>query len=143
MTRYTGGCHCGAIRYEASAEPHNHALCHCVDCRRSVGAPMVGWAMFDQSAVAVEGEVSTYASSENARRHFCIQCGTGLFYTNQAMLPDMIDIQSGTLDEPDSLPAQAHIQVAERLEWMASAHELPAFDRFPPQDGAGDGDGDS
>lgn len=41
-----GQCHCGAIRYEVSGEPVYHALCHCRDCRRSAGAPMVAWALF-------------------------------------------------------------------------------------------------
>src|SRR5262249_14890443 len=38
----TGGCHCGAIRYALVGEPKFHALCHCTDCRRHAGAPMVG-----------------------------------------------------------------------------------------------------
>ncbi len=41
--KLTGGCHCGAIRYEVEGEPLTHALCHCSDCRRHSGAPMVGW----------------------------------------------------------------------------------------------------
>jgi hypothetical protein len=32
----TGGCHCGAIRYEAEGQALTHALCHCTDCRRHV-----------------------------------------------------------------------------------------------------------
>jgi hypothetical protein len=130
----TGGCHCGAIRYEIASEPLNHALCHCVDCRRNSGAPMVGWLMVPDTEVTVTGETSIYASSEHARRHFCIQCGTGLFYTNDAMLPGIVDIQSATLDDPNEAPATAHIQVAERIGWMAQAHRLPEFQEYPPQD---------
>jgi len=95
---------------------------------------MVGWAMVPDIALTVTGETSVYASSEDARRHFCIQCGTGLFYSNAAMLPGLVDVQSATLDEPEQLPAQAHIQVAERIGWMAEAHRLPMFERYPPQD---------
>ncbi len=130
----TGGCHCGAIRYEITGDVLNHSLCHCVDCRRSSGAPMVGWAMLPDSALTVTGEPSIYASSEHARRYFCIQCGTGLFYSNDALIPGMVDVQTATLDEPEDLPAEAHIQVAERIGWMADVHRLPTFDRFPPAD---------
>ena len=49
----TGGCHCGAIRYQAEGEALTHALCHCTDCRRHAGAPMVGWTMYPQGAVKV------------------------------------------------------------------------------------------
>ncbi|KAF0182877.1 MAG: GFA family protein [Hyphomonadaceae bacterium] len=129
-----GGCHCGAVRYEAHGEAITHALCHCGDCRRHAGAPMVGWTMYPEGAVKVTaGAPKIYNSSENGRRHFCDACGTGVFYTNTAVLPGIIDIQSGTYDDPELLPARVHIQTAERLCWMVHAHELPAFERYPPQ----------
>ncbi|MBR0824217.1 GFA family protein [Bradyrhizobium manausense] len=131
----TGGCHCGAIRYEVNGDMMVHALCHCTDCRRHAGAPMVGWAMYPQEAVkVVRGEPKIYRSSEHGRRHFCADCGTGLFYVNENMMPGVIDIQSGTHDDPDAAPPMMHIQVAERLSWMERAHELPVFERYPPQE---------
>ena len=69
--RITGGCHCGAIRYEVNGDSIGHALCHCGDCRRHAGAPMVGWAMFPGNAVKVmQGEPKIYSSSENGRKSF-------------------------------------------------------------------------
>mgnify|MGYP004524840433 CR=1 FL=1 len=127
----TGGCHCGAIRYEITGEVLHHALCHCGDCRRHAGAPMVGWAMMPAEALKVTGEPVVYASSEHGRRQFCGCCGTSLFYVSEAVLPGMVDIQSGTLDDPEALPPGAQIQVAERLSWMARLDELPEFDRYP------------
>ena len=130
----TGGCHCGAVRYEARGDALTHALCHCSDCRRHSGAPMVGWTMYMQDAVTVTvGATKIYHSSEHGRRHFCDACGTGLFYTNAVNLPGIIDIQSATYDNSELLPALVHIQTAERLSWMEHAHTLPAFERFPPQ----------
>ena len=112
----TGGCHCGAIRYQAEGEAITHALCHCTDCRRHAGAPMIGWTMYAQDAVKVtKGTPKVYASSEHGRRHFCADCGTGLFYVNTQMLPGIIDIQSATFDDPDAVPATLHIQTAERI----------------------------
>ena len=129
-----GGCHCGAIRYWVRGEPVHAALCHCNDCHRHAGAPMVSWTLFGNDNFAVtKGEAKVYASSEHGRRHFCADCGTGLFYANANILPDIIDIQSGTYDDPDAIPAAVHIQVAERIRWMESAHQLPTFDRYPPQ----------
>jgi len=129
-----GQCHCGAIRYEVSGEPAYHALCHCTDCRRSSGAPVVAWALFPESAVAVTGEPTIRASSEDARRHFCPQCGCGLFYTNAVTFPGMIDVQTATLDDPDAFPLQLHVQTAERVGWMENAHELPQFERYPAEE---------
>jgi len=94
---------------------------------------MVGWTMYRGDAVKVtKGAPKVYASSENARRHFCPDCGTGLFYVNETMLPGIIDIQSATYDDPNAVPPKAHIQVAERIGWMERVHELPTFERFPP-----------
>ncbi len=130
----TGGCHCGAIRYEVQGEALTHALCHCVDCRRHAGAPMVSWTMYPESALTItKGAPKIYASSPHGRRHFCPDCGTGLFYVNQEVLPGIIDIQSATYDDPDAAPAPVHIQTADRIRWMERAHELPQFERYPPQ----------
>ncbi len=133
MTELTGKCHCGAIRYTITANPINHVLCHCSDCRRHSGTHMVGWAMLPLANLDVQGTPKVYASSEHGRRHFCSACGTGLFYSNAEFLPDLIDVQTGTLDDPAALPAQSHIQVKERVDWTRSIHELPEFEGFSEQ----------
>lgn len=130
----SGGCHCGAVRYAVAGDILTHALCHCTDCRRSAGAPMVGWTMVHEGSLSLlKGTPKEYKSSDNGRRFFCSDCGTGLFYRNAAMLPGIVDIQSATYDDPDAVPPRAHIQIAERIGWMEHAHQLPAFARFPPQ----------
>ncbi len=129
-----GGCQCGAVRYIVGGEPQQSSLCHCEGCRKSAGAPMVGWAGFAEADFALtRGEPVTYNSSGSALRSFCGRCGTGLFYRNAEFLPGLVEIQSATLDEPERAPPGAHIQMAERLGWMATAHELPVFERFPEQ----------
>ena len=127
----SGGCHCGAVRYEMTAEVAHHALCHCTDCRKASGAPATAWAMAAADQVTITGEPVTYASSEHGRRLFCGACGTSLFYTNDVVFPGMIDVQSATLDDPDSIPLQAQIQTAERIGWMRHLDDLPAFERYP------------
>ena len=127
----TGGCQCGAIRYETTGQPTYSALCHCDDCRKSAGAPMVGWALFPETAVAVTGEPARYRSSDNATRHFCGVCGTGLFYTNPTVFPGAIDIQTGSLDDQGVFPPQAHIQMAEAASWMKGVSALPQYERYP------------
>ena len=127
----TGGCHCGSVSYAISGEPAYHALCHCSDCRRATGAPAVSWALFPREAVTIEGSPKSYASSESARRHFCGDCGTSLFYTNETVFPGQIDVQSATLDDPEALPLQCHVQTAERIAWMEHPQDIPAFERYP------------
>ena len=127
----SGGCHCGAVRYEMTEEVAHHALCHCTDCRKASGAPAVAWAMAAADQVTITGKPLTYASSEHGRRLFCGACGTSLFYTNEVVFPGMIDVQSATLDDPDAIPLQAQIQTAERIGWMTHLGDLPEFERYP------------
>ena len=127
-----GHCHCGAIRYELDAEPKWSALCHCGDCRRHAGAPVVGWSAFPEASLrVVKGHPKVYRSSEHGRRHFCPDCGTGLFYFNAVNLPSIADVQIATLDDPNAVAPQVHVQTAERLAWMEGAQKLPAFERYP------------
>ena len=129
---FEGGCHCGAIRYRVGGEPVHNALCHCADCRRHAGAPMVSWTLFaNDNFSVIQGEAKVYASSDNGRRHFCTDCGTGLFYTNEVIFPGMTDVQSSTLDDPGALPPTAQIQTAERISWMSGIGDLPQFERYP------------
>ena len=127
----SGRCYCGSVRYEFEEQGVRHALCHCRDCQRHAGAPVVGWALVPMDQLKITGEVVSYASSENGRREFCPKCGTSLFYRNAVIFPKHVDVQSATLDNPDALPPMAQIQTAERLNWMASLHELPSFERYP------------
>lgn len=128
-----GHCHCGAIRYEISGKPIYSALCHCGDCRRHAGAPVVGWTAYPEGGLKVlQGTPKVYRSSENGRRHFCPNCGTGLFYFNAVNLPGIADIQTATLDDPAAVAPMIHVQTAERLAWMEAAHKLPSFERYPP-----------
>jgi hypothetical protein len=67
----------------------------------------------------------------NAMRHFCPKCGTGLYYVNEDVLPGLVDIQTCTLDNPESLTPQLHVQTAEQLEWTLDIESLPKFERYP------------
>ena len=95
MTR-SGQCLCGAIRYQLSGEPKSVALCHCADCRRSAGAPVVAWAMFPEAALTLtQGTPKTINSSATAMRSFCADCGSGLFYRNEKTCPALLMCSQG------------------------------------------------
>ena len=92
----------------------------------------VGELEVNQGEIEITGTPKIYASSEHGRRHFCGECGTGLFYTSEAIFPGQIDVQSATLDDPGLIPAQVQIQTAERIGWMEKLDSLPTFERYPP-----------
>ncbi len=127
-----GGCHCGAIRYQVQGKPDSVALCHCVDCRKNSGAPVMAWAGYPEAKLTVtKGNPKVFKSSASSQRSFCGDCGTGLFYRNADFLPGIVELQASTLDDPESVVPTLQIQVAERLGWMKTAHQIQAIDRFP------------
>jgi hypothetical protein len=91
----------------------------------------VSWALVPRDGLTVDGETREYASSEHGRRHFCPECGTSLFYTNEAIFPGLVDVQTGTLDDPNALPPTLQVQAAERVGWVEQLKEIPAFERYP------------
>ena len=136
MSDKTGGCLCGQVRYRITSEPVVSRMCWCRDCQYlGAGSGTVG-ACFRTATFKVVGKTSDFTSVADSgsrmHRRFCPDCGTGLFYTNAAILPRIIDIQSATYHDPEGVPAQVHIQVAERLGWMKSVHELPTWNVVSP-----------
>ena len=127
-----GQCHCGGIQFDMPDQVVHSTICHCTDCRKQSGAPLMAWAMVRSDQVVVRGAPKIYASSETGRRSFCGACGTGLFFKN-AILEQMgmMQVRIAALDAPDAIAPKIQVQTAERIGWVASAHELPAFERFP------------
>ncbi len=134
MSRREGGCQCGAVRFVCDAEPELVAMCHCHMCRRAHAAPSVAWAMFRDSTVQISGAMRRYASSPEAQRHFCAQCGTPLAFT-ASFLPGLIDLAVGAFDAPETLPPQLHYWQDSALSWCRHADDLPRFAQLPPQEG--------
>jgi hypothetical protein len=121
----TGGCFCGRIRYEARGEPFNATICHCADCRRVTGAPVVAWFSVMPSALRfVSGEPKRFASSAAVVRSFCPDCGTPLTFQHRGF-PAEIDITTCSLDDPELVPPRDHVRTRRRLSWIHLADGLP------------------
>jgi hypothetical protein len=124
----TGGCFCGAVRYETAMSAFHETICHCADCRRAVGAHVVAWFSVSRSALALTGEPVRYRSSAGATRSFCGRCGTSLLFESDAH-PDEVDVTLSTLDDPNALPPKDHTWTASKVGWDAVCDGLPAFAR--------------
>jgi hypothetical protein len=125
----SGGCLCGAVRYEVRGDGFHATLCHCSSCRRATGAPAVAWVSFPAGALRfTRGTPRRFRSSAAVERSFCAGCGTPLTYQHDS-LPDEIDVTTCSLDDPAAFPPADHTWTSERVGWHAAAHELPAFAR--------------
>lgn len=127
----TGGCLCGAIRYEARGAPYHRTVCHCSICRRSAGAPMVAWFSVKPADFAfTKGQPSTYRSSAKAQRSCCPLCGTQLTFKVDAL--DEIDVTVCSLDQPEAVPPQDHTFAGSQLGWVHLDDGLPRHTQARP-----------
>jgi hypothetical protein len=135
MAGFSGGCLCGAVRYESSADPAMMGHCHCVDCRKSSGTGHGSHLVVPAAAVRVSGEVSAYeraADSGNmVTRSFCPVCGSAVYSTNAAM-PGAIFIRASSLDDPEVFKPQVVVYASRAPSWGGIGGGLPTFDLMPP-----------
>lgn len=132
--KLSGGCHCGAVRFTCDGELGWAGHCHCRDCQLTSGAPLVTWITMDRSALAIEGRVRIYRSSDHGVRSFCPHCGAQLFYEGTEE-PGKIDIVVACLDSPDLITPERNIYIRSRLGFMKGFDaDLPSFEAFPSRE---------
>jgi len=131
-----GGCYCGRIRYEAAGAPFHETACHCSICRRTTGAPYVAWFSVRSADFRfTAGEPARFSSSPHGTRTFCPTCGTQLTFKSSGA-PGEIDVTTGSLDDPETVPPRDHIFIGTRLRWVRIDDGLPAHHGERPADPA-------
>jgi hypothetical protein len=130
----TGGCLCGKVRYTFCAEPTFSGNCHCRDCQKASGSAYTPAMFVAESAVNIVGEVRYYETKADSgravSRGFCPNCGSQLF-SQLALLPELIGVRAGTLDEPNHFVPKMDIFTASAACWDVMNPELPKFNRAP------------
>jgi hypothetical protein len=128
----SGGCFCRRVRYQADGEPFHETICHCVDCRRVVGAASVAWFTVPRTGFHITaGSPTRFASSPGVTRTFCGVCGTSLTYASDAHA-DEIDLTICSLDDPEALPPKDHTMAQSKLSWVQPDEGLPVYPRMRP-----------
>ena len=129
--KMTGGCLCGAVRYEATGDSFGVIHCHCHSCRKHNGAPVVTLAGFMADQVEWSGDArKIYQSSPGVGRAFCGNCGTPLTWegvsSNQG--GPIFEFHISTFDNPNVLAPSSHSFYPERIAWFDIADNLPRYE---------------
>lgn len=128
--RATGGCLCGAVRYEVRGPLRTIIACHCTQCRRQTGHFMASTSCrLEDFALTREDGLRWYQSSASARRGFCGQCGSVLFWEGKGS--DRVSISAGSLDGRTGLKIAQHIFVADKGDYYTIADGLPQAEAWP------------
>lgn len=114
----SGGCLCGAVRFEADGPAKWTAYCHCQSCRKHTGAPVSAFAGFEREQIRWRGEpLAAYASSPGVSRSFCATCGSTLGYEGERW-PTEFHVHVGAFDNPAAFPPTGHAFPEERVPWL-------------------------
>ena len=122
--RATGGCLCGAVRYEVRGALRPVVACHCSQCRRMTGHFLAATAARDGDlAIIVDDGLRWYQSSPSARRGFCALCGSTLFWRGTGR--DYTAIAAGSIDGATGLELVQHIYTADKGDYYAISDGVP------------------
>ncbi|MEM6986527.1 MAG: GFA family protein [Pseudomonadota bacterium] len=123
----TGGCLCGAVRFEIRGAPVWAGHCHCESCRRFTGAALTSFlGVADHALTLQQGDLTHYATDDGVARGFCADCGASLTYAAEHF-PDYIQIHLGALDTPEAVEPIAHVHCSEQLPWLRVHDNLPRY----------------
>ena len=124
MTAVTGGCQCGKVRYELSVAPSGAHFCHCRMCQRASGNVFAGLTGVHKDQIRwTRGEPAFYRSSTVARRGFCRDCGTPLYFGYDK--GDWNCVTIGSLDRPEDVRLEVHYGVESKLPWLRLCDGMP------------------
>ncbi len=122
----TGGCLCGAVRYEAAEPPQEGGYCHCRKCQKRTGNLFYPYAAFRREAFRfTQGEPKFYRSSDWCECGFCANCGTHLM-VRYLQVNDKGIVSTGSLDHPEDWPPdKMHMGVESQIPWLVIHDDLP------------------
>jgi hypothetical protein len=130
----TGGCECGAIRYQCAAVPLMAAHCHCRSCQKASGTGHGSHMMVPRAALTVTGEASWHKrvgdSGNVVRRAFCPACGSPV-YGETSGFPDVVVLRAGSLDDPEMFRPGARVYAADAPGWDYMDPALRSFAKMP------------
>lgn len=137
--RASGGCLCGAVRFEVHGELLPVMNCHCSKCRRFHGNFGAYSATRRDNLVFTRSDDlkwyrSTLDETPDVYRGFCSECGSSLFWDPRGKAN--ISIAAGALDPPTGLSTTRHVWISQKGDYYTISDELPQHEqRFARADG--------
>jgi hypothetical protein len=129
--RFTGGCLCGALRYEANGKPTASGHCYCGDCRRASGSGFIPFMAFPASAVHLTGKAAAFespaANGNTATRNFFPRCHS-LVMGGAIGKDDTYNIYAGSLDDPSLFHPTIAVFTGGRPDWAMIPPALKVLD---------------
>jgi len=127
-----GGCHCGAVAYEAEVDPANVGVCHCKDCQQLSGSPYrVTLPTPTQNFRLTRGTLRTYVktadSGSKRAQTFCPECGAPIYAANPDN-PPTLSLRWGSIKQRHELPPKRMIWCGSAAPFAMNLGDIPGVD---------------
>jgi hypothetical protein len=125
---HRGSCLCGKVHFETRGNLRGVVYCHCSQCRKQTGHFLAATNVQDD-CISISGEenLNWYEASDCARRGFCKNCGSVLFWKGNTR--DYISIMAGAFDDPSGLHGESHIFVGNKGDYYEINDGLPQYEK--------------
>jgi hypothetical protein len=133
---FIGGCLCGAVRYECTAEPIAMLKCHCHDCQRAAGGPYAAAILlpakaFNLTKGKLRYQLQPRAKGDQHKRGFCAECGSRVTGEESDRSSDMIGIVAGSLDDPSLFEPTMDIFTEDAQPWDPLTRDTKKYKQCP------------
>jgi hypothetical protein len=133
--KITGGCLCGAVRYEITGDLIFSGKCYCNDCRKSSGTGHSSVLAVPDQAIKITGKVTEFkkagGSGQPITRAFCPVCGSRITSVASVM-PNVTMVVAGTLDNPEQFVSQMSVYASRAPSWDQPPAGSVTFPEMPP-----------
>jgi hypothetical protein len=137
--RLTGGCGCGAVRFEVTVPPVSASYCHCTRCQRRTGTAASANARLEPGSFQIisgEERLRAWKPPDGAEKWFCGDCGSALFSRAPGPAPDdpsRIGVRLGAFDDDPGVRPSAHQFVTYAAVWESIPDDgLPRYPERAP-----------
>jgi hypothetical protein len=125
----TGGCNCGAVRFEVTAPLLGASYCHCRRCQRRTGTAASANARTERDSfqvVAGEDQLRAWTPEGGFEKWFCGDCGSALFSRDPADAGN-VGVRLGAFDSDPGVRPTHRQFVAYAAPWEEIRDELPRY----------------
>jgi hypothetical protein len=126
LEKLSGGCQCGAVRFQVVGALGRAEICHCRMCQKAFGSFGAAFVSVPMEHLAwIRGNPQEFRSSSIVARGFCAKCGTPLYLHEDG--DANCEIAMGAFDEPNRLgPIAEQGGIESRVAWFNDMHSAPA-----------------
>jgi len=131
----TGGCQCGAIRYEIRAAPLTLYACHCTECQKQSSSAFGMSLSVPSKAFAITSGTPQHwqrpaDSGRTVDCYFCGACGVRLYHAGSGK-PDWLNVKPGTLGDTGWLHPVGHLWTRSAQGWVPFSDDALVYAEQP------------